>query len=627
MRQRKTDYGTIILHWTFVAAFAVALVTGLRIATETPGRTWINLFDVVLPRDSVWIAHMQAAIVLVAVAIGYVVYMLRSGLGRRVQLDRVRLRGLFGRGQSRLSAVIALMYWIFFITMLGLMVSGGALYFGFYSGYDVAMLHWVGTWVILAFVVLHVLTQFRSGGVAQLLRIFRPAPLPAPPQRLDAVELMSMLAEQSARAKEAGDFDAPPEVPSHPLQPRNEARRDRTREPEPAPRPSSGPARSRNPTLQANAFVVAVAAAVTGASLIVATDRLAVDTVQIRRINPADAPTLDGDTSDRGWRDVKPFSLLTGEGGNFDGKGEARIQIRAVHDGTYAYFLFTWQDSTRSLKHLPLVKEADGWHLLHSGFQLGDEHQYNEDKFSVLLTTMDVTLAGGRTFHPGPQPVAGAPATMSGRGLHYTPAGYADVWQWKATSGATGWMDDAHFGPPLEPTPMQVANVVPYKGGFATDPGSANYRDNFSIEADTSGGPRRSRLIAPLRLPKVVAATTDAMGDIDLDPNHGESDGARWYMTDKDSVPYSIDVDARIPTGTVIPGVIVGGEFSGDRADVRCAARWASGLWALEVRRRLDTTSQFDVPIKSGVFMRVAAFDHSQIRHTRHVRPIRIEVE
>jgi hypothetical protein len=114
---------------------------------------------------------------------------------------------------------------------------------------------------------------------------------------------------------------------------------------------------------------------------------LAVDSVQIRRINPADAPILDGDTSDRGWRGVKPFSLLTGEGGNFDGKGEARIEIRAVHDGTYAYFLFTWQDSTRSLKHLPLVKEADGWHLLHSGFQLGDEHQYNEDKFSVLLTT------------------------------------------------------------------------------------------------------------------------------------------------------------------------------------------------------------------------------------------------
>ena len=627
MRQRKTDYGTIILHWTFVAAFAVALVTGLRIATETPDRTWINLFDAILPRDSVWVAHMQAAVVLVAVAIGYIVYMLRSGLGRRVQLDKVRLRGLFGRGQSRLSAVIALMYWIFFVTMAGLLVSGGALYFGFYSGYDVAMLHWVGTWVILAFVVLHVLTQFKSGGVSQLLRIFRPAGLPAPPQRLDAAELLGMLAEQSARRAESGNADAPPEVSSHPLQPGTEARRDRTGQPDPAPRSKAGPARSRNPTLQANAFVVAAAAAITGGSLLVATDRMSVDSVQVRRISSADAPILDGDTSDRAWRDVKPFSLLTGEGGNFDGKGETRIEVRAVHDGTYAYFLFTWQDSTRSLKQLPLVKEADGWHLLHSGFQLGDEHQYNEDKFSVLLTTSDVTLAGGRTFHPGPQPVAGAPATMSGRGLHYSEAGYADVWQWKATSGATGWMDDAHFGPPLNPTPMQAANVVPYKGGFAPDPGTAGYRDNFAVEADTSGGPRRSRLVAPLRLPKVVAATTAALGDIDLDPNHGESDGARWSMTEQESVPYSTDVDARIPMGTVIPGVILGGESSGDRADVRSAARWASGLWALEVKRRLDTTSKFDVPIKSGVFMRVAAFDHSQIRHTRHVRPIRIEVE
>ena len=275
MRQRKTDYGTIILHWTFVAAFAVALVTGLRIATESPDRTWLNWFDAVLPRGSAWVAHMQAAVVLVSVAIGYVVYMVRSGLGRRVQLDKVRVRGLFRRGQVRLSAMIALMYWIFFVTMSGLLISGGLLYFGFYSGYDVAMLHWVGTWVILAFVVLHVLTQYKSGGVAQLLRIFRPAPLPAPPPRLDAVELLGMLAEQSARASESENFGAPPEVPSHPLQPR--ARSARTREPDPTPHPKAGPARSRNPTLQANAFVVAVAAAITGGSLLVATDRLSVD--------------------------------------------------------------------------------------------------------------------------------------------------------------------------------------------------------------------------------------------------------------------------------------------------------------------------------------------------------------
>ena len=359
-----------------------------------------------------------------------------------------------------------------------------------------------------------------------------------------------------------------------------------------------------------------------------ATDQFAVDRLRIARINASDVPTLDGDTSDRAWRGVKPFSLLTGEGGNFDGKGETRITVRAVHDGTFAYFLFTWEDSTRSLKHLPLVKEADGWHLLHAGYRIGDEHRYNEDKFSVLLTTSDATLAGDRTFHAGPQPVANAPATMSGRGLHFTEGGYVDVWQWKATSGgATGWMDDAHIGPPLDPTPMQAANVVPYRGGFAPDPGTTNHKDNFAIEADTSGGPQRSRLIAPLRLPKVAATTTAAMGAVDLDPDHGDSDGARWFMTEQESVPYSTDADARIPVGTVIPGVIVNGEFSGDRADIRCAARWASGYWALEVKRRLDASSKFDVPIRTGVSMRLAAFDHSQIRHSRHVRPIRLEVE
>ena len=191
-----------------------------------------------------------------------------------------------------------------------LLVSGGLLYFGFYSGYDVAMLHWVGTWVILAFVVLHVLTQYRSGGASQLLRIFRPAALPAPPPRLDAVELLSMLAEQSARQRQSADFDAPlPEASSHPLQPHADMRRGGTAQTGPSPRSGAGAARSRNPTLQANAFVVAIAAAFSGASLLMATDRLTVDRLQIHRINSADAPILDGDTSDRAWRGVKPFSL------------------------------------------------------------------------------------------------------------------------------------------------------------------------------------------------------------------------------------------------------------------------------------------------------------------------------
>src|SRR5450755_3824635 len=129
IRRRKTDYGTVILHWLLVAAFAVAFLSGLRIATEAPERGWINLFDAVLPRESVWIAHMQAAVVLVAVALGYTIYVTRSGLGRRIRLDKIRLRGLFGRGEARLGAINTVLTWIFFVTMLALIASGGLLYF------------------------------------------------------------------------------------------------------------------------------------------------------------------------------------------------------------------------------------------------------------------------------------------------------------------------------------------------------------------------------------------------------------------------------------------------------------------------------------------------------------------
>jgi hypothetical protein len=185
-------------------------------------------------------------------------------------------------------------------------------------------------------------------------------------------------------------------------------------------------------------------------------------------------------------------------------------------------------------------------------------------------------------------------------------------------------MDDSHFGPPLEPTPMQVRNVVPYRGGFSPDPGSANYSENFTPSVDAAVP---DPIVTPRRLPKDLTATLNAMGQIALDPDVGESDGARWFMSEAETSPYTEQVDRLIPTGTMLPGIVVSGEFAGDRADVRCAARWASGHWALEVARRLDTGSKYDLPIRTGIFMRVAAFDHSQIRHTRHIRPIRLEVE
>ena len=647
MKIRKTDYGTIILHWVLVGGIGVTLVTGLRMATEGPDHLWLNAFDSFLPRTHVWVPHIWASVILVAVAVAYPIYASKSGLSRRVQIDKSRVRALVGKRQApRLGALGAFMTWIFFLSMIALIVTGGCLYFGVFANHFVRSVHYYATWSVISFIGLHVLNHAAIGGMSQLMRVFRPEKLPAPPKRLDAVELLTMLVEQEERMSPEPEpvarpaVRAPMQPPLQPAQmpndlaggrqgvrrvPRNA--RDMPNDDRITPRRAAAtPGRRRNPTLQANPLIVAAAVAITGASMLLTADRFTGDVLIMHRIDSADAPVLDGDTSDRVWRGIEPIEIQTNQGGNLDGKGDSKVQIRAAHDGNWGYFLFTWEDPTRSLKQLPLVKERDGWHMMHNGFENGDEHDYNEDKFSVLFTTLDVTLAPDRTFHASPKPIDNAPATKTGRGLHYTPAEgiYADVWQWKATSGGPmGWLDDDNFGPPLPPTPLQARNIVPYKGGFAPDPGTANYSDNFVIDVDTDG----NRNVTPRRLPKDVAAMTKAMGDIVLDPNIGESESARWFITDTESVPYSADVDRAIPVGTIIPGVLISGEYSGDRADVRCAARWAAGHWALEVARRMDTQSKYDIPFKSGIYMRASVFDHNQIRHTRHLRPIRVEVE
>lgn len=637
---RKTDYGTIILHWMLVVSLVVAFLSGLRIATETPGHTWINFLDGVLPRFAVWTAHMPAAVVLVTVALAYAIYMPLSGLTRRVRLDRVRMLGLFGNHIARWGAINVLLYWGFITTLLSQLATGGLLYFG-YTEPILGALHWFGTWAILGYAALHVFGHWKFGGKPQLLRIFRPALIVPPPPPLDAVELLVQLAERTAPPLSPVGADQPSQAArtddevARDRRSRRRAEGPRHDQPTNARTPSPPRAaadnggsrqRRRGPVLEANPFVVAISVAIVGAFFLVAIDRNTVDTLHVLRIDPSQAPVLDGDTSHSIWREARPFYVTTSQGGNFDDSGATTVEIRAVHDGNQVYFLFVWDDPTRSLKQLPLIKKADGWHLLHDGYEVGDEHAYSEDKFSVLLTTMDAVLAGDRTFHAGSEPIDGMPRTLSGRGLHYTEdeSTYADVWEWKATStGPSGWMDDDHFGLPVQPTQAQRRGLTPYHGGFVPDPGTANYADNFAPRPPDSF----DRPLKPFRLPKDLQATLSAMGPIDLDPNHGEREGARWFMTESESTPYSAEVDDRIPIGTVIPGVIVSGTFSGDRADVRCAARWAAGRWTLEVTRKLDTHSKYDVPIKTGTFMRVAAFDHTQIRHTRHMRPIRLEVE
>jgi hypothetical protein len=361
----------------------------------------------------------------VAVSVAYAVYVSSARLGRRIRLDRVRLLGLLGRSQARWAAINIILYWMFFVTMSTELITGGLLYFG-YGNSILLDVHWIGMWVLLGYPALHVLVHWRLGGTPQLLRVFRPSSLIIAPPPVDLVELVAQLAESTrqppAQAREAEEAESDHEHRLPSSDDFNTSGRDRssnvaTRAPV-AALPDE-PHKSGT-VLQANPLVVSMAAALVGVAFLITVDRGAIDTLHVRRIGEADAPVLDGDSSDPAWRKAPPISVATAAGGNFDGKGETTIEIRAVHDGEWAYFLFVWADPTRSLKQLPLIKAADGWRLLHDGYELADEHAYNEDKFSALLTKSDFILAGDQTFHAGPAPVAGKPGSLHGRGLHYS---------------------------------------------------------------------------------------------------------------------------------------------------------------------------------------------------------------
>jgi hypothetical protein len=131
------------------------------------------------------------------------------------------------------------------------------------------------------------------------------------------------------------------------------------------------------------------------------------------------------------------------------------------------------------------------------------------------------------------------------------------------------------------------------------------------------------------RLPKDWKATQAALGRFDLNPDSSDEEGSRWWMMEGETVPYSPDLDAQIPVGTVMPGVLITGNYEGDRADIRGAARWKDGHWHLEATRNLRTGSKFDHDFVPGrdLYMWFNVFDHTQTRHSRHARPVRIVVQ
>lgn len=355
---------------------------------------------------------------------------------------------------------------------------------------------------------------------------------------------------------------------------------------------------------------LALGVGVAVAAVAVLADKGTLPTLSVART--AVAPTLDGDPGDAAWAAAPEARVHTTRGHGLEG-GEVTVHVKALHDGKRAWLLFRWPDATRSQKHLPLVKTEAGWKVMQSRYALNDENDFYEDKFAVMLAR--TPTIGGGTVQLGSQPLAGRPGSAHGLGLHATSDGsIADVWHWKSVrTGSIDQIDDNYFGPPMD------AGKGRYTGGYAQDPNrGGGFEQNYVAQA---GSPTVQLKYLPKDLPAQQARLKG------FNPDATVSDEGEFAMRRGDVEPYSAAADALVPVGTVIPSVIAVRPFEGDRGDVTAHAKWKDGWWTLETSRLLDTGSKYDQPIANGIYLWVSVFDHSQVRHTRHVRPLQIKVQ
>ena len=319
--------------------------------------------------------------------------------------------------------------------------------------------------------------------------------------------------------------------------------------------------------------------------------------------------TLDGQASEDIWHNAHEVQVMTHGGANF-GDGKTPVTIRAVHNGIDVFFYIRWHDETRSLKHLPLKKTEQGWQVQQGGFYQFDEQTFYEDKFAVMLSNQCDSGAAG-TAHLGPKPLEDKPANWHGKGYHYSKDNAVhDLWHWKAVrTNSKQQADDNYIGPPA----AVYAGERRYAAGYDKDAKeSGGYVMNWSWYKPDYVVPKR----LPIDRQLLIPFQTDKPFDAEVD----------WLGTWFDYQPYRAELDD-YPVGTHMPSVLYrSNQFEGDRGNVRAVGVWSDNHWSLEMARRLDTGSDKDVRIEDDICLWVAAFDHSQIGHTRHHQALKVKV-
>lgn len=288
-------------------------------------------------------------------------------------------------------------------------------------------------------------------------------------------------------------------------------------------------------------------------------------------------PTLDGVMEDL-WKQAPPLTVKVVGGRNLPG-GSTEVTLRALYTADSVYFLAQYKDPTESLRRSPWVKQADGsWQKLRDPQDKGgDNNLYYEDKMAVIWNVSSPAFEAKGCLsacHTGEgKPFGNKYTKDAGERL--------DMWHWKSVRTApVGQIDDQYVDNTRydkEKTPNAGRKSDPKTGG--------GYFDNMT--EDKKG-------------PKFALK--------------GNKPAPPYWILDAEKEPFD---DSKYKAGDEVPGIIIA-PFTGDRGDIAAKHVWKDGVWTIEIARKLQTGSEFDVQfsdLKKQYAFGVAVFDNAQVRH------------
>ena len=310
-------------------------------------------------------------------------------------------------------------------------------------------------------------------------------------------------------------------------------------------------------------------------------EQVAPNTLVAARV--ATAPQPAARDSDAAWASAQPLTVALTGGRNFGGKGDTTATLKAVYSGDTLYMLLQYADPTQSVRRGPYQKQADGsWKKLADATDKGgDDNVYYEDKWAMIWPVNN-SIKGfdeqgcAVLCHEGqPKPY----------GNKYTPGPgqIGDIWHKKGQrTGPLGYEDDQYVDD------TRYDSKASPNAGRKSDPGGTiGEYTSFSLENGK---------------PKFMSRDAKAANA-----------GGTYYIKRGDEVPF---VDNFKPGDEVASFII--NPLQGDRADIRVASNWKSGMYTFVVTRKLVTGSKFDVQfdnLQARYAFGVAAFDNAQVRH------------